>query len=136
MTQAAPACQICDEPLGEHETADCYLCGKLFHLQMLQTADGPDCGDVWIDDEVLALQFACSNCLEAHAAGQAPSPEAAAISQFEQQIAAALQGRAAAPDEAADQDARTAPGQPAAPRSPVRRAAGGQSARDIARRRR
>ena len=136
MTQTTLACQICDEPLGEHETADCYLCGKLFHLQMLQTADGPDCGDVWIDDEVLALQFACRNCLEAHAAGQAPSPEAAAISQFERQIAAALQGRAAALDATPDQGDLAAPNQQADPRSPVRRAASGQSARDIARRRR
>ena len=136
MTQAPLACQICDEPLGEHETADCYLCGKLFHLQMLQTADGPDCGDVWIDDEVLALQFACRNCLEAHAAGQALSPEAAAVAQFEQQIAAALQGGAATPVESAEPDARAARDQPQRSRDPVRRAASGQSARDIARRRR
>lgn len=126
MTDAL-ACHLCDQPMGEHETADCYLCGKLFHLQMIETADGPDCGDVWIDDEVLALQFACQNCIEAHAGGAPASPEARAVQTAEQQIAAALQASPDPPPPAR---------KPPAANGPVRKAATGQSARDIARRRR
>lgn len=114
------ACRICNQPMGEHETADCYVCGKLFHLQMIETADGPDCGDVWIDDEVLALQFACRDCIAAHAGGASESPEARAVRTVEQQLSAALQ----------------APPDPPPARGPVRKAGAGQSARDIARRRR
>ena len=125
MTDAL-ACHLCDQPMGEHETADCYVCGKLFHLQMIETADGPDCGDVWIDDEVLALQFACRDCIEARAGGPPPSPEAQAVQTAEQQIAAALQ---ASPDPPPSRE-------PPAANGPVRKATTGQSARDIARRRR
>ena len=125
MTDAL-ACHLCDQPMGEHETADCYVCGKLFHLQMIETADGPDCGDVWIDDEVLALQFACRDCIEARAGGPPPSPEAQAVQTAEQQIAAALQ---ASPDPPPARE-------PPAANGPVRKATAGQSARDIARRRR
>ena len=125
MTDAL-ACHLCDQPMGEHETADCYVCGKLFHLQMIETADGPDCGDVWIDDEVLALQFACRDCIAAHVGGTSETPEAQAVRTAEQQLAAALQ---ASPDP-------PQPREPAAGRGPVRKATAGKSARDIARRRR
>lgn len=125
MTDAL-ACHLCDQPMGEHETADCYVCGKLFHLQMIETADGPDCGDVWIDDEVLALQFACRDCIAAHAGGTSETPEAQAVRTAEQQLAAALQ---ASPDPPQTRE-------PAAERGPVRKASTGRSARDIARRRR
>ena len=123
MTDTPLACHLCNEPMGEHETADCYVCGELFHLQMLETSQGRDCGDVWIDDEVLALQFACNRCIKQHAGERPQSPEAKAIQALEQQLAANLQEPPATPA-------------PPPTRGPIRRASAGQSARDIARRRR
>ena len=106
MTGTGPlACHVCDGEIGDLELADCLLCGRQFHLQMVEGAAGADCGDVWIDDEVLALQFACRPCIETHA-----GPGAA--------------------------EADAAPAREAGPRRPVRPAAPGQSARDVARRRR
>ncbi|MCY3567173.1 MAG: hypothetical protein OXH38_00990 [Chloroflexi bacterium] len=58
-----PACVVCDQPAAPEARSDCYRCGEYFHLRLTTTATGPDCGDVWIDDEVMALQFACHNCL-------------------------------------------------------------------------
>ena len=106
MTGTGPlACHVCDGEIGDLELADCLLCGRQFHLQMVEGAAGADCGDVWIDDEVLALQFACRPCIETHA-----GPGAA--------------------------EADAAPAREAGPRRPIRPAAAGQSARDVARRRR
>ncbi len=112
MTTVNPAdgsawpCAVCGEPAAPDSRTDCYRCGEFFHLRLTITADGPDCGDVWIDDEVMALQFACRNCLEDR--DDVVEPEA--------------------PTEA-PQTERTAS-------SRVRRAPSGTSARDLARRRR
>lgn len=102
------ACVVCGEPAAAEARSDCYRCGEYFHLRLTTTATGPDCGDVWIDDEVMALQFACHNCLAEQRGEPAPTP------------AEPLQSEAD-------------PG-PSRPRA--RRATGGASARDLARRRR
>ena len=72
MSQAAsqPAadissCAVCGHPLRPDAQADCYSCGQYFHLGLTANSDVEDCGQVWLDDEVLALQFACNRCLEA-----------------------------------------------------------------------
>ena len=98
-------CHVCDGEIGDLELADCLLCGRQFHLQMVEGAAGADCGDAWIDDEVLALQFACRPCIEKHVGANAAGSDAA-------------------------------PARKAGQRRPIRPAATGQSARDIARRRR
>lgn len=114
MTTEAPVsegvwpCVVCGEPAEPEARSDCYRCGEYFHLRLTTTATGPDCGDVWIDDEVMALQFACRNCL-AEQAGE-PTPEV---------------------DEAPAADDTPQPSKPRA-----RRASGGATARDLARRRR
>lgn len=105
-------CSVCGEPAAPDARSDCYRCGEYFHLRLTTTASGPDCGDVWIDDEVMALQFACRTCL-AEQAGES-DPEAAGP---------------------------TPPVQPLVQEEPVqrpraRRASGGATARDLARRRR
>lgn len=99
-------CNVCGEPAGPEARSDCYRCGEYFHLRLTTTATGPDCGDVWIDDEVMALQFACRNCLAEQAGESAPEVD---------------EPPAAEP--------------PVAP-TRVRKASGGTSARDLARRRR
>ena len=107
--EAWPCC-VCGELTRPDARSDCYRCGEYFHLRMTVTADGPDCGDVWIDDETMALQFACRNCLDQQGSASAePAPPSAPVE----------------PMAASD-----------APRSRVRRAAPGASARDLARRRR
>ena len=101
-------CSVCGEPATPDARSDCYRCGEYFHLRLTVTSSGPDCGDVWIDDEVMALQFACRNCL----AEQAERP----------------------PPHDAEPPAPHPTDSPEKPRA--RRASGGASARDLARRRR
>ena len=101
-------CVVCGEAAGPEARSDCYRCGEYFHLRLTTTATGPDCGDVWIDDEVMALQFACRNCL-AEQAGESRSEV----------------------DEPPAAERTVAPSKPRA-----RRASGGATARDLARRRR
>ena len=98
-------CCVCGEPAGPDARSDCYRCGEYFHLRLTTTATGPDCGDVWIDDEVMALQFACRNCLDEQAGITAPQDEQAPAPEPHQK-----------------------------PRA--RRVSGGETARDLARRRR
>lgn len=68
-------CAVCARPLCPDAQADCYSCGQYFHLGLTANSDVEDCGQVWLDDEVLALQFACNSCLEAQS-GAAPSNDA------------------------------------------------------------
>ena len=60
----ASGCVVCAAPLQADAQADCYRCGGYFHLALTTSSEVEDCGQVWLDDEVLALQFACSRCLE------------------------------------------------------------------------
>jgi hypothetical protein len=55
-------CHVCDEPLTG-ETASCHNCDRLFHLRHREDSTGPDCGEVWINEEFLNLEFACDVCL-------------------------------------------------------------------------
>ncbi len=73
ISEDAWPCSVCGEPAAPDARSDCYRCGEYFHLRLTTTATGPDCGDVWIDDEVMALQFACQNCLMEQAGEMAPN---------------------------------------------------------------
>ena len=64
-TAGDTSCAVCGRPLRPDAQADCYSCGQYFHLGLTANSDVEDCGQVWLDDEVLALQFACNSCLEA-----------------------------------------------------------------------
>ena len=101
-------CSVCGDPAAAEARSDCYRCGEFFHLRLTTTATGPDCGDVWIDDEVMALQFACRNCLD----------EQAGLTKPEDEEPPAIEPQ--------EPDSKPRP----------RRASGGASARDLARRRR
>jgi len=41
----------------------CGDCGQSYHLNQRSDRPGKDCGTVWINEEHLALEFACNNCL-------------------------------------------------------------------------
>jgi hypothetical protein len=106
--EATWPCSVCGEPAAPDARSDCYRCGEYFHLRLTTTASGPDCGDVWIDDEVMALQFACRTCLAEQAGESDPGPE----------------------------DPSPPVQQEPVQRPRARRASGGATARDLARRRR
>ena len=62
------ACVVCGEPAAEDESQTCNSCERPFHLRLRDDIDGKDCGEVWINDQYMSLEFACFNCL-----GNAPS---------------------------------------------------------------
>ena len=64
MTSAKSSCSVCGEPFADEEEAFCGECGKPYHLNQRQDRPGKDCGQVWINEDHLALEFACNSCLE------------------------------------------------------------------------
>lgn len=43
--------------------AYCNSCGQAYHLNQRNDIPGGDCGQVWINEEHLSLEFACDSCL-------------------------------------------------------------------------
>ena len=70
MTSAKPSCSVCGEEMAAHNQATCDNCGQTYHLNQRMDLPGKDCGQVWINEEHLALEFACNTCLN-------PAPAAA-----------------------------------------------------------
>jgi hypothetical protein len=58
-----PACHVCHDPLTDSNSAVCNTCGNSFHLRLRNDAEGRDCGEVWINEQFLSLEFACFACL-------------------------------------------------------------------------
>jgi hypothetical protein len=68
-------CSVCGEETDEKSSSICNSCGKRFHLNQRNDQPGKDCGAVWIDDQYLALEFACQACLDGEQPlQQAPLP--------------------------------------------------------------
>lgn len=63
------ACSVCSEPLTPTCEAVCDSCGKQYHLNQRTDLPGKDCGQVWINEDHLALEFACETCLNPSAEG-------------------------------------------------------------------
>jgi len=71
----AMRCAVCGEPVDERTSSVCNVCGQRFHLNQRNDAPGKDCGAVWINDQYLALEFACQRCLnEGEPAPPGPKP--------------------------------------------------------------
>lgn len=49
--------------MANHMEAFCDSCGKPYHLNQRSDLPGDDCGQVWINEEHLGLEFACNRCL-------------------------------------------------------------------------
>ena len=64
-------CTVCGEAVEERDSSVCNTCGGRFHLNQRNDRAGKDCGTVWINDQYLALEFACQRCLD----GGSPQPE-------------------------------------------------------------
>jgi hypothetical protein len=69
-----PACTVCAQSVESGASAICGECAEPFHLVMTQDEAGKNCGEVWLSEEFLALQFGCARCLAA--ARGAPPPSA------------------------------------------------------------
>ncbi|MCC7363450.1 MAG: hypothetical protein IT303_03685 [Dehalococcoidia bacterium] len=63
MTSTKSSCSVCDEELEAHTEAWCNACGLAYHLNQRLDLPGKDCGQVWVNEEFLALEFACDTCL-------------------------------------------------------------------------
>ncbi len=63
MTIIITTCIVCAETVEPHTEAFCGQCGALYHLNQRADRPGKDCGQVWINEEHLALEFACDSCL-------------------------------------------------------------------------
>ena len=63
MTSARNSCSVCGEELEAYLEAWCNACGLPYHLNQRSDLPGKDCGQVWINEEFLALEFACDTCL-------------------------------------------------------------------------
>jgi hypothetical protein len=79
MTDAAAetlACAVCGGRMSAAMSAECNWCDRRYHLnQRNDMPDAKDCGQVWIDEQFLALQFACNDCLANDSQpGPAPAP--------------------------------------------------------------
>ena len=73
MTEAG-SCAICGEALDERTSSVCSFCGEWFHLNQRNDQPGKDCGSVWINEQYLALEFACQRCLEGDEQPSTPQP--------------------------------------------------------------
>lgn len=65
-------CVVCGEPTDETNSSICNGCGQRFHLNQRSDRPGKDCGEVWVNELYLALEFGCFNCLR----GRTASPRA------------------------------------------------------------
>lgn len=98
MTTLEIACSVCGEPLETHTEAYCDNCGRPYHLNQRTDLPGKDCGQVWISEEHLSLEFGCDTCLHAAPAEAlddiVDSTEAAALAGIAEPdlIAAAARG--------------------------------------------
>jgi len=62
-------CVVCGEDISEMMSSVCNWCDGRYHLNQRNDIEGKDCGQVWIDEQYMALQFACDNCLRGEAKG-------------------------------------------------------------------
>lgn len=70
-------CRVCGEPTTQYSNAACSWCVAPFHLALRQDIPARDCGQVWINEQFLALEFACNDCLAGRPPGAAEQPAAA-----------------------------------------------------------
>ncbi len=68
-------CHICHDPLTEDNSILCNQCHRPFHLRLRNDdTTAKDCGDVWIDENYLSLEFACNACLGVTSPGGPGAP--------------------------------------------------------------
>lgn len=68
MTEAgagtAGHCEICGRDEGDPRLLQqCFGCDVTFHLNPSTSADGIDCGDAWVGEE-LGINYYCQRCID------------------------------------------------------------------------
>ena len=81
-----PACTVCAAPVESGASAICSGCAEPFHLVLTNEAPtgdgsandvaGKNCGEVWLNEEFLALEFGCARCLAVARGAPPPRPAA------------------------------------------------------------
>ncbi len=66
-------CAVCAEPVQAGASALCNQCAEPYHLVLTNDADGKNCGEVWLNEEFMTLEFGCARCL-AQQRGLEPPP--------------------------------------------------------------
>ena len=69
-------CHVCGKPLLGDLTY-CNNCDRPFHFRQREACADRDCGEVWINEQYLALEYACDTCLGKRRAGDATEPPVA-----------------------------------------------------------
>ncbi len=64
MAMDSNVCVVCSEPADDSNSSICYNCGQRYHLNQRNDRPGKDCGEVWINEQHLSLEFACALCLK------------------------------------------------------------------------
>ena len=85
------ACVVCGEPADARASAECNWCDGRYHLNQRNDLEAKDCGQVWIDEQYMALQFACDNCLRERA--EAPASGGAAPAKIREITGRSARGR-------------------------------------------
>ncbi len=57
------ACTVCGEAVESGASALCNECGRPYHLVLTNDAAGKNCGEVWLNEDFMALEFGCGRCL-------------------------------------------------------------------------
>ena len=57
---ASGNCCVCGEAVTSGASAVCSECGEPYHLVLTNDGEGKNCGEVWLNEEYLALDFACA----------------------------------------------------------------------------
>lgn len=70
-------CTVCGEAVESGASALCSECGLPYHLALTNDSEAKNCGEVWLNEEFLALEFGCARCLAALRGGDAPAPATA-----------------------------------------------------------
>lgn len=91
----ATHCSVCELALEAHTAALCNSCGRAYHLNQRQDLEGLDCGQVWINEEHMALEFACNACLNPPSAALDDILDLAEAAEFAALTVAALEAAAA-----------------------------------------
>jgi len=63
LARASESCCVCGLPIAAHMLAWCNACARPYHLNQRSDMPGSDCGEVWINEDHLGLEFACHTCL-------------------------------------------------------------------------
>ncbi len=67
------SCHICQGELSGNDTASCHLCYRDFHLAMTIQSTVVDCGQIFMDNDSLALAFVCNACVDERPSQWAPA---------------------------------------------------------------